>query len=199
MRGTPDVGGLRVVLASASASRRRLLEEAGFRTEIIPSRVAELKGRGRSLVETVLENAQRKAAAVARVRPDAVVLAADTLIEWEGRLVGKPRSPGEALALLETMAGHTHRLATGICLRSKGCSRVRAVVSRVRVRALSRSAIERILRTYDPTSVAGGYTVRPAGDRLIESVQGSFTNVVGLPMEVVVPLLRRLPTGASAR
>ncbi|MBI5367271.1 MAG: Maf family protein [Planctomycetes bacterium] len=207
MRRTPDPGGggkrgarggpagaagaVRLVLASASTARRRLLEEAGYFPEIIPSRARELKGRGMTLVEMVRANARRKALAVARRAPDAVVLAADTAIEVDGRPFGKPRSRAEALAVLLRLAGREHRLATGICVAERGRVRVGATVSRVRLRALPRARLAALLARYDPTAFAGGYSIRRGRDPLVARVTGSRSNVMGLPMEQVAPLLAR--------
>lgn len=173
-----------LILASASEARARLLREAGVRIRIAPARVRELKGRGRTLRETVLENARRKAAAV----PGALVLAADTMIEFRGRICGKPRSIGAAVALLAAMAGRKHTLGTGVVLRRHGKAIERYVETKVVIRPLGRAAIARLLRGYDPTKVAGGYVIRKR-DPLIERIEGSFSNVEGLPMEVVRPLL----------
>src|SRR5262245_50407356 len=106
-----------LILASASPARAGLLRSAGIRFKIVPSRARELKGRGLTLRQAVLANARLKAAPVARRFPEDWVLAADTMIEFEGRLYGKPRDRKAALALLGAMAGRTHRLATGVVLR----------------------------------------------------------------------------------
>lgn len=186
-----------LVLASASEARAALLRAEGFRFKILPARVRELAGRGRTLRETVLENARRKAAAVARRVPrDATILAADTMIEFEGRLHGKPRSRRAAVELLSRLAGRTHRLATGIVVRRGGRNVERCVTSRVTLRALDRAALSRVIARRDPTKYAGGYAVH-RNDPLVARIEGSFTNVVGLPMEVVGPLLRRAAEQSS--
>jgi len=175
-----------LVLASASAARRALLRRAGVRFVVRPSDVRETKGRGRTLRATVLENARRKAAAVDGDR----VLAADTMVAFAGRLYGKPPSRAAAVRWLARMAGRTHVIATGVVFRDNGRTVERFVATKVTLRALDRSAIARLLATYDPTRFAGGYVMR-RHDPLIERIDGSFTNVMGLPMEVVLPLLRR--------
>ncbi len=181
---------MRLILASASAARQRLLQEAGIEFDVVASHARELRGRGRSLRGTVLENARRKAAAVARRYPDRPVLAADTMVEFEGRLMGKPSSRPAAIDLLARMAGKSHILATGLCLRRGRRELTRCVESRVFVRELSRAQLRRLLADDDPTRFAGGYAIRPGRDPLIERVVGSFSNVIGLPLESVLPLLR---------
>lgn len=180
------------ILASGSEARRRLLK--GYRFRVVPSRVREV--RRRTLHDTVVANARKKAEAVARKNPDAWVLAADTMIEFGGRIYGKPRNRKAALRLLRLLAGGTHVLATGVVLQKNRFRITRAAESRVTFR--SNPPIEKILKKQDPTRFAGGYAIRPKNDPLIERVEGSVTNVIGLPMEIVEPLLRSLPGAVSA-
>ncbi|MBI2900934.1 MAG: Maf family protein [Planctomycetes bacterium] len=180
---------MRLILASASSARRELLRSAGFDFDVVAARVRELRGRCRPLCGTVLENARRKAAAVARRHRGRWVLAADTMIEFEGRLYGKPSGRGDGIGLLARMAGKTHTLATGIVLCRDRRAIERVVESRVTLRPLGRREIARIVRT--PERFAGGYAVVGKDDPLVERIEGSFTNVVGLPMEVVAPLLEK--------
>jgi septum formation protein len=179
-----------LILASASPARRALLREAGVRFEVVPSRLPEIAGRGRSLDKTVLLNAARKARSVARRFPDRWVLAADTLIEYQGRIYGKPRDRKRAVAVLSKLSGRTHRLSTAVVLQ-RGRRVIRKIErTRVTLRALPPERIRRLIRR--PEKLAGGYAIRRGRDPLVESIRGSFTNVVGLPMEVVMPILRRL-------
>jgi septum formation protein len=179
-----------LILASASPARRALLRRAGVLFEVVPSRVPEIAGRGRTLDQTVLENALRKARAVARRFPDRWILAADTLIEYEGRIYGKPRNRKSAVAVLARLAGRTHNLSTAVVLQ-RGRRVIRKIDrTRVTLRALTPAQIGKLLK--NPEKLAGGYAIRPGRDPLVGSIRGSFTNVVGLPMEVVLPLLRKL-------
>lgn len=180
----------RFILASASPARKELLRRAGFVFDVVPSRVREY--RKGTLRASVLANAERKAAAVSRRCPGRWVLAADTLIEFEGKQYGKPRSAAAAVALLTRLAGHTHRLATAVVLQCGDRKIQRVAFTRVTMRAQPRSKIAAVVRRSRPTRLAGGYAIRPGRDPLVERLGGSFTNVVGLPMEIVVPLLRRV-------
>ncbi len=179
-----------LILASASPARQELLREAGFRFRVLPAHVPELKGRGRTLGETVLENARRKARPVARRNTGEWVLAADTMIEFEGRIYGKPGDRKEGVELLYRMGGKEHRLATGVVLRRGKRILERVVESRVMIRPLDRKTLRKHVTR--PQRFAGGYSVREKNDPVVEKVEGSWTNVVGLPMEVVAPLLVRL-------
>jgi septum formation protein len=178
-----------LILASASAARRAILRRAGVRIVVRPADVRELRGRGRTLRETVLENARRKCAAVAGER----VLAADTMVAYRGRLYGKPASRRAAVDLLSRLAGKTHVIATGVAFRDGGRVIERYVETKVTLRSLDRASIARLLSTYDPTRFAGGYVIKP-NDPLIGRIEGSFTNVQGLPVEAVLPLIT---SGAS--
>jgi septum formation protein len=177
------------ILASASPARKELLRRAGFRFDVIPSRARERMRR--TLRDSVLTNAARKAAAVARRHPGRWVLAADTLIEFRGRLYGKPRSAAEATALLSRMAGRTHKLATGVALQLDARRIRRVAITWVTMRAQPRERIAEVVGLSRATRLAGGYAIRPGRDPLVERLRGSFSNVVGLPMEIVGPLLRR--------
>ncbi len=180
----------RFILASASPARKQLLRRAGFRFDVIPSRARE--GIRGGLRKAVLANARRKAAAVARRHPGRWVLAADTLIEFEGSLHGKPRDFRAAEALLARMAGRAHRLATGVVLQRDRRRIERVAFTRVMMRAQPRERIRAVVRKSRATRLAGGYAIRRGRDPLVERLRGSFTNVVGLPMEIVSPLLRSL-------
>ena len=184
-----------LILASASAARRALLREAGVPFEVMPSGTRELRGRGRTLAATVLENALRKSRAAARSHPCRWVLAADTMIAFRGRIYGKPPSRKAALDLARRLSGKTHELATGVVLRCGARLMKRAVISKVHVRPLDDAAILRVFARIDPTKVAGGYYVRKGRDPLIERIDGSFTNVIGLPMEWLLPRLKSLSIG----
>ena len=185
-----------LILASASSARRGLLRRAGIRFRAVSPRVPELRGRGRTLRETVIENARRKAAAV----PGERVLSADTMIAYGGRIYGKPASRKAAVDLLARLAGRTHVIATGIAYRNGGRTVTRCVETRVTLRALDRGSIARLLASYDPTRFAGGYALsRSRRDPLIERIEGSLTNVMGLPMECVLPLARRSHASSRGR
>jgi septum formation protein len=174
------------ILASASTSRRKLLE--GYRFRVVPSGVREVK-RG-TLRATCVANARLKADAVARRFPTEWVLAADTMIAYGGKIYGKPRDRKAAVRLLRSLAGRTHVLGT-CCVLQKGSFRiVKYVTSKVTLH--DDPPIERIVARKDPTQYAGGYAIREKNDPLIKSIEGSRSNVIGLPMEILEPLLKRL-------
>jgi septum formation protein len=172
------------ILASASQGRRELLK--GYRFKVVPSGIREV--RRPTLRATVLDNAKLKAAAVARRFPGTWVLAADTMIAYRGKIYGKPPSRKAALRLFRLLAGKTHVLATGVCLQKDGRRIVKYATSKVVVR--KDPPIEKMLRSHDPTKYAGGYAIREKNDPMIERIIGSRSNVIGLPLEIVTPLLK---------
>jgi septum formation protein len=174
------------ILASASPSRKKLLK--GYRFRVVPPGIREVR-RG-TLQATVVANAKRKADAVAQRFPDEWVLAADTMIAFGGRIYGKPRDRKAAVRLLRSLAGKTHVLGTGAVLQKGRFRIVKFVTSKVTLH--DDPPIERLVARMDPTKFAGGYCIRPKNDPLIARIDGSVSNVIGLPLEALGPFLRGL-------
>jgi septum formation protein len=174
------------ILASASTSRRKLLK--GYRFRVVPSGVREVTLAG--LKTTCVANARLKADAVAARFPTEWVLAADTLIAYGGKIYGKPRDRKAAVRLLRSLAGATHVLGTGVVLQKGSFRIVKFVTSKVTL--YDDPPVEKIVARTDPTQYAGGYAIRAKHDPLIKRIDGSVSNVVGLPMEILEPLLRKL-------
>jgi septum formation protein len=181
----------RLILASASPRRAQLLRDAKFEPEIVPADVEELSCDFLTPTELTLFNAYRKATAVAIQHPDAVVLGADTLVALGSEVFGKPRDLIEARRMLEQLVGKTHVVITGISVIQMRVGRVitRAVHTNVKFRLLTATEIEDYLKIAEPLDKAGAYAAQKSPDVIIERINGSFTNVVGLPMELVLPLL----------
>ena len=195
-----DAASADLVLASGSPRRRQLLTEAGFRFEIAQPRVAESSSPLLSLAELTTCNATRKGLEVARVRADAVVLAADTLVAFEGRSIGKPADWSEAIRILEQLQGRTHQVCTSvfICSHRGENAASFAVISHVQFHPLSREQIESYLARIQPLDKAGAYAAQGDGSEIIREIRGSFTNVVGLPMEETTHALRAFNVPPSA-
>jgi len=174
------------ILASASLSRKKLLK--GHRFRVVPSGVREV--RRKTLRATCVTNARLKADAVARRFPTEWVLAADTMISYGGRIYGKPRDRKAAVRLLRTLAGATHTLGTAVVLQKGGFRIVKFVTSKVTLH--DDPPVEKIVARTDPMKYAGGYAIREKNDPLIRRIDGSRSNVIGLPMELLEPLLRKL-------
>ena len=175
----------RFVLASGSPRRRQLLEEAGYEFEIVSPTGGEVAHAWFTIRELTICNAAHKALRVAVTLPDAVVLAADTLVTIDGSVLGKPADLEDAVRILRRLSGRTHEVWTAVCIRhtARGKSHSFQEVSRVHFRKLSDSAIRDYLAKVNPLDKAGAYAAQGRGTEIIERIEGSYSNVVGLPME----------------
>lgn len=188
--------GPRLVLASASPRRRDLLAKAlvksgiGFR--IVPSHADETRRRGEPPDAYVARIAEAKARTVARRCPDAWVLAADTAVTLDGTVLGKPADAVDARDMLRRLSGRTHRVLTGfvLCDRTDDAGPAQVVTSHVRFRTLSETVINAYLDTGEPFDKAGAYAVQGEGRALVDRVDGSLSNVIGLPLDEVGAALR---------
>ncbi|HEY1375908.1 MAG TPA: Maf family protein [Gemmataceae bacterium] len=184
----------RLILASGSPARRELLTRHGYRFTVQPAQVEEPTEAGhgdpRSYVQTI---AWMKAAAVAATVNDGVVLAADTVGWCDGRPVLKPEDEADARRILRLLGGRHHELWTGVCLwrRPDGLQLVWQEVSRVHMKAMTDAELDQYIRTRQWVGCSGAYAIREDGDPLL-TVEGSVTNVVGLPMESTAIALRGL-------
>ncbi len=174
-----------LILASASPRRSELLRQIGVEFEVIPAEAHEVHQDDFTAGELCQLNAYRKARAVAKRVPDAVVLGADTLVYLGTELFGKPGSLEEAYGMLDRLQGKTHQVVTGMCLLHlrKHRQRVFAESTAVTFRSLDGAAIRRYLARVNPLDKAGAYAIQEEGDLIVEKIAGSYTNVVGLPIE----------------
>jgi septum formation protein len=174
-----------LILASASPRRAELLRQLGMQFKVVTSEVAEIHHEQLTAQEVSQINAYRKARAVAKKLPDSLVLGADTLVYLDTRLFGKPASLEEAYQMLEQLQGQTHYVVTAICLLHLREHRQRISSERTAVtfRSLDASKIRRYLNRVNPLDKAGAYAIQEDGDFIVESISGSYSNVMGLPVE----------------
>jgi septum formation protein len=182
--------GATLVLASASPRRRQLLASLGLDPVVRPADVDETPQADEAPVALVRRLATTKASTVARADAE-VVLAADTEVALDGRSLGKPRDDDHAAAMLRSLAGRTHPVVTGIAVASAGGVEVAHVATEVTFSALSDEDIAWYVGTGEPMGKAGAYAIQGAGAVLVERIDGSASNVVGLPLAETVALLRR--------
>lgn len=193
----------KIVLASASPRRRELLKAAGFEHEVIVANIEEKRRQGERPEDYVQRNAKEKALAVCNTQPvavaKAVVLAADTIVvAFDNEVLEKPADATEARRMLGKLSGKTHRVLTGyaLCNGTTGevldCS---IVQTQVLFRDLFSDEIEGYIASGEPFDKAGSYGIQGRALTFVESIEGSYTNVVGLPMSHVVLSLRRLMPG----
>ena len=174
-----------VVLASASPRRAELLRRMGVAFRVAPAAIVESAPAYLSPAEIAMINAYRKACAAARRHPNRLVLGADTVVSLGRLSLGKPIDMSEARRMLARLQGKTHFVITGICLIHGRTRRQRlfAVHTAVTFRRLNRIGINRYLAAINPLDKAGGYAIQESGDQIVKSIQGSFSNVIGLPVE----------------
>lgn len=174
----------RLVLASASPRRRDLLSQAGYDVLIAASDVEEMDSCNEGPEALALINAKRKWTAVAPQYPSEIVVAADTVVWLDGHFYGKPLDFFEATQMLTDLSGRTHQVVTGVALGRAGEGLQQfAEVSMVTFHALDQYEIVAYLKTIHPLDKAGAYAAQDDSGRIIAQVEGSLSNVIGLPME----------------
>lgn len=186
-----------LILASASPRRKALLAEAGYAVEVRPVDVREdLPAESADPAREAERLAEAKARAVADpcAHTGRWVLGADTLVALGRRLIGKPRDDDDARAILRDLSGTRHAVITGVALLQVGTGRrlVRHAVTGIHMRAIPDEEIRRYVAGGAAAGKAGAYAVQEGGDRYIEHMDGSFTNVVGLPMELLEEMLAQV-------
>lgn len=175
-----------LTLASASPRRRELLESLGLELEVRPAHTDESRRPG----EPAREYVARVAAEKARAVEGALVLAADTAVVVDGAILGKPASPDDARRMLRALSGRDHEVLTGVCLRVRGgAERGLVVSSAVRFARLTEAQIDWYVATGEPLDKAGAYAVQGIGGAFVREVEGSVTNIVGLPLAETISLL----------
>jgi septum formation protein len=180
-----------LILASSSPRRRELLAAAGFVFETVSPDVRERLDVDLSARELALLNATRKGIAVARVHPGKVVLAADTLVALDGESIGKPADFLDAARILRRLSGRIHQVFSAVFVGDPTKKRATAFcdVTHVQFHRLDDSRIAKYLAKIDPLDKAGAYAAQGYGGDIISEIQGSYSNVIGLPMEETARVL----------
>ena len=181
----------RLVLASASPRRKEILTEHGFLFDVVPAHVDESVLPDETPNGHVLRIARAKAGCVAPRFPSGVVLGADTIISFRGRILGKPKDAEDGERMLRDLSGKNHQVLTGFCLRIH-CEEIEISEvenTTVRFRELSPSEIEEYVKSGEPLDKAGAYAIQGGAKGFVESLAGSVANVIGLPIERIEPIL----------
>lgn len=183
-----------LVLASESPRRKRLLHSLGIDFRVAPSNADESGPTGASPAQTAEQRAFLKASSISSLNRDSWILGADTIVVLEGRIFGKPSDEAEAASMLQLLSGRVHEVITGMCLLSAAAdfTRVGSVVTRVWFKDLSPGEIAAYVRTGKPMDKAGAYGIQEPGAFLVKAVEGSYTNVVGLPLSETIEWLMEL-------
>ncbi len=183
----------KLILASKSPRRKYLLEQAGLSFEIIPSGFDENKIPLTEPKDYVKKLAMAKATDVAKKWPQTWVIGADTIVLIDGKILGKPKSRDEARKMLTKLSGNIHMVYTGYAIICMEKDRVicNAVKTDVLFKNLNKKEIEWYIHTKEPFDKAGAYAIQGLGTFIVKSINGSYTNVVGLPVcEVIEALIK---------
>lgn len=190
---------MQLILASQSPRRRELLTQMGLSNFIIqPAQGEEIIDPALPPDELVKTLSAQKAAEVAQTAPDALILAADTVVTADGRVLGKPQDKEDAAAMLRFLSGRTHTVYTGVTVRRGENSISQAEATQVRFRPLSEEEIAAYVATGEPMDKAGSYGIQGIGALLVEGIEGDYFNVVGLPVCRLGRILREFGVDALA-
>jgi septum formation protein len=173
----------RLILASASPRRADILRKAGFDIEILGADVVE-RSDGKA-VETAAFNAKLKASAIAKMYTNRLIIAADTVVCFEGQLLGKPKNLKEAKETLLNLSGRTHEVYSAVCLCQGERSFQFTGVSKVKFKNFDSSTVDQYYSLVNPLDKAGGYNIDESGEMIIDSFEGEYENIMGLPIEKV--------------
>lgn len=200
MKHTPE-NKQKLILASQSPRRRYLLKQAGLDFSVIPSHVDESSIALSAPALYAKELAQAKALDISEKHPDSWVIGADTIVLIDGLILGKPDSKQHAVQMLNRLSGQTHQVITGycICKKTSGKLIVDSVTTDVTFKSLSAKEIDWYTHTSEPFDKAGAYAIQGLGTFLVRSINGSYSNVVGLPVcEIIEHLIREGVVGFDA-
>ena len=182
-----------IILASKSSRRRYLLEQAGLKFSVIPSSIDEAKIPLCSPETYVRILSEAKADDISKKYPEKWVIGADTIVLKNNDILGKPRSRDEARTMLKQLSGQVHQVLTGyaVCCKAKNKMFSETIKTDVLFKNLTHDEIEWYVHTKEPFDKAGSYAIQGLGTFLVKSINGSYTNVVGLPVCEVIEFLIR--------
>lgn len=181
----------RLILASASPRRSRLLRELGLAFDVIPSTIDESVIHDPDPAELVKLLSAAKAQQVAEAEGDGIVIGSDTIVVLDGKVLGKPESHEDAVRMLRMLSGRVHQVYSGVCVvdAASGRKLCDCSVTDVRFRELSDDTIQSYIRTGEPDDKAGAYAIQGFGSLLVESICGDYFTVVGLPVGMLAGML----------
>jgi len=183
---------LTLVLASTSPRRYQILSLLGLPFLMVPPASREVLSGARPPAQEALHQARQKAASLVSRFPDAVILGSDTLINLDGRLIGKPSSLDDARAILQRLRGRTHDVVTAVSILHQSKNVDAVETARVTIRDFTDTELDAYLATGDPLDKAGAYAIQGAGRDLVASLDGDYLAVVGLPLRAVAQGLAKL-------
>ena len=181
---------MRIVLASASPRRQELLRNAGIDFAVQPANIEEVRLTGETATEFAERMAHEKAQAVRKARPEEWILAADTVVVVADEVLGKPADENDASRMLRLLAGREHQVITGVSLLGTNFEDVRSESTTVHFSSMTDAEIQNYVATGEPMDKAGAYAIQGIASRWISKIKGDYSNVVGLPVDLVWRMLR---------
>lgn len=189
---------MRVILASSSPRRLQLLQQIGIEAEVRPAAFDELS-TGKMADEVVLANAVGKCQAVCAACGDKMpVIAADTVVVLDGKILGKPKDAADAVRMLTELSGRTHKVLTGVAVSFQGRQLAEVCETEVIFRTLTAAEIADYVATGEPLDKAGAYGIQGRGAVFVEKINGCYNNVVGLPLTRLHLMLAKLGVDGNA-
>lgn len=189
---------MRVILASSSPRRLQLLQQIGIEAEVRPAAFDELS-TGKMADEVVLANAVGKCQTVCSACGDKVpVIAADTVVVLDGKILGKPKDAADAVRMLTELSGRTHKVLTGVAVSFDGTQLAEVCETEVIFRTLTAAEIADYVATGEPLDKAGAYGIQGRGAVFVEKINGCYNNVVGLPLTRLHLMLAKLGVDGNA-
>ena len=182
---------MKIILVSNSPRRKELLTKHNISFDVIPSNVDEQIDLSLTPYENVMSLAKQKALDVYKNHPSLPILAADTIVIYNNEILGKPIGQSDARRMLKLLSGNTHEVATGVAFIEEGVVKVDYLVSKVTFKELTDGDIDWYIETKEPMDKAGSYAIQGLGSKFIECYEGSFDNIVGLPMDLVLKFLNK--------
>jgi septum formation protein len=182
----------KLILASRSPRRSELLQSLGLEFDVSPSQVEEITDPAQSPENNALNIARDKARWVARRNPGCYVLGADTIVVLGGEIIGQPVDKEDAFRILSKLAGKQHQVITGVVLITPENDEYdTAIISKVTIKPVSAEGIRSYISTEEPLDKAGAYAIQGEGSFLVDSWEGSYSNIVGLPLEALTELMQQ--------
>ena len=183
---------MKIILASNSPRRRELLTLAGIEYTVIPSECEELLPEKITPAEAVEELSRQKAEDVFSRHTDSMIIAADTVVALDGKILGKPRDEADAFSMLTSLSGKVHTVYTGVCIKTQDSTQIFHCATDVEFYPLTDEEIRAYIATTEPMDKAGAYGIQGKGSLLVKGIKGDYFNVVGLPLAETVRKISRM-------
>ena len=180
----------KIILASKSPRRKKILEQVGLNFEVMVSDFDETKIKFKTPQEMVEKLSLAKAKLIAKKNPGAIIIGADTTVIFKKEIIGKPKSKADAFRILRLLSGNTHEIVTGFTVIKGSKSITKHVISKVKFKKLSNAEIKAYVATGEPMDKAGGYGIQEKGGLFMENITGDYFNVVGLPIFALTEVLK---------